>query len=177
MAVCGLEFIETMVLQVVQTKADEWAKVVASEDNRRCVKHLQEADHVVVLVVAFHTAGTLALSLGFCSKVKGKSVYFEKNDERGVLFGELMESPVEEFGIFLEEILFDLLSNKENHKDWPEVSSDDIVKHARRLKRDVAVVNGLIQGKTLLTLPITSVKTDDLLKETKITLVLAQRFR
>uniref|UniRef100_UPI0035900BF2 dynein axonemal heavy chain 17-like n=1 Tax=Myxine glutinosa TaxID=7769 RepID=UPI0035900BF2 len=66
---------------------------------------------------------------------------------------------------WIVQTLFDLLSNKENHIDWPEVVSDDVVKQVQRQTRDVTVINGLMQGKTILTLPTTSSKTEDNLKE------------
>ena len=46
-----------------------------------------------------------------------------------------------------------LLSNESNHHRWPQVVSQDVVKHTGGLKGDVLAVGGRVKGKTLLPLP------------------------
>ena len=46
-----------------------------------------------------------------------------------------------------------LLSNPENHTKWPNVVSDDILRHVGGLKGDVYVLSGQVKGRTLLPIP------------------------
>ena len=57
-------------------------------------------------------------------------------------------------GLFsLSQILVPLLSNPENHKKWPNVVSNDIMRHVGGLKGDVYVLSGQVKGRTLLPIP------------------------
>jgi len=46
-----------------------------------------------------------------------------------------------------------VLTNKNNHGQWPKVVSDDVLQHVYLLKNQVHVVAGQVKGKTLLPLP------------------------
>jgi len=46
-----------------------------------------------------------------------------------------------------------VLTNKNNHDQWPQVVSDDVLKHVYLLKNRVHVLAGQVKGKTLLPLP------------------------
>ena len=50
-------------------------------------------------------------------------------------------------------MLVPLLSNGNNHGDWPQVVSHDVRHHVNSLKTNVFVVSGQVKGKTLLPLP------------------------
>ena len=56
--------------------------------------------------------------------------------------------------IFLFQVLVPLLSNKHNHQAWPEVVSQDVMKHVYNLKNNVYVISGQVKGKTVLPLPV-----------------------
>ena len=51
------------------------------------------------------------------------------------------------------QVLIPLLSNDDNHSKWPQVVSQDVMRHVGRLKGDVYVLSGQVKGKTLLPLP------------------------
>ncbi len=57
--------------------------------------------------------------------------------------------------LFLQ-VLAPLLSNSKNHKQWPHVVSQDVMRHVHHLKSNVYVVAGQVKGKTLLPLPVGS---------------------
>lgn len=57
-------------------------------------------------------------------------------------------------------MLSHLLSNNENHQRWPDVVSEDVLRHVHKLKSNVFVVAGHVKGKTLLPLPVGSEKVD-----------------
>lgn len=47
-----------------------------------------------------------------------------------------------------------LLGNDRNHEAWPQVVSQDVLRHVHNLKSSVYVVSGQVKGKTLLPLPV-----------------------
>lgn len=51
------------------------------------------------------------------------------------------------------QVLSSLLLSKENVLGWPKVVVEDVVQQARRLKNEMFVMGGKIQGKPLLPLP------------------------
>ena len=55
--------------------------------------------------------------------------------------------------IFKTQVLVPLLSNNENHRKWPKVVSQDLMRHVGSLKGDVYILSGQVKGKTLLPLP------------------------
>ncbi|NXY46192.1 DYH9 protein, partial [Ceuthmochares aereus] len=50
-------------------------------------------------------------------------------------------------------VIVPILMNKKNHQGWPQVVSQDIIRHVHKLKSTVFKVVGQVQGKTLLPLP------------------------
>ena len=57
-----------------------------------------------------------------------------------------------------------MVGNTKNHRLWPEVVSQDVLKHTGGLKGDVLVLSGQVKGKTFLPLPQQS----DLIEVTEI---------
>ncbi|KAK2515450.1 hypothetical protein Q9233_013963 [Columba guinea] len=51
------------------------------------------------------------------------------------------------------KVIVPILTNKKNHQGWPQVVSQDIVRHVHNLKSTVFTVVGQVDGKTLLPLP------------------------
>ena len=51
------------------------------------------------------------------------------------------------------QVLSPLLTNDSNHKSWPDVVAQDVVRHVHSIKSRVYVVTGQVRGKTLLPLP------------------------
>lgn len=47
-----------------------------------------------------------------------------------------------------------VLSNPRNHRGWPSVVVDDVVKHVHAYKNVVYEVLGKINGQTLLPMPV-----------------------
>ena len=56
-----------------------------------------------------------------------------------------------------------LLSNTRNHDNWPNVVSQDVLRHVHQLKNNVFVIAGQVKGRTLLPLPVgaDAIGTDD----------------
>ncbi|XP_071657146.1 dynein beta chain, ciliary-like [Patagioenas fasciata] len=55
-----------------------------------------------------------------------------------------------------------ILTNKKNHQGWPQVVSQDIVRHVHNLKSTIFTVVGQVDGKTLLPLPAGSEGIEDI---------------
>ena len=57
-----------------------------------------------------------------------------------------------------------MVGNTRNHRLWPEVVSQDVLKHTGGLKGDVLVLSGQVKGKTFLPLP----RQSDLIEDTAV---------
>lgn len=51
------------------------------------------------------------------------------------------------------QVVLPLVSNGRNHRLWPQVVSQDVLRHTGGLKGDVLTLSGQVKGKTLLPLP------------------------
>ncbi|MGH0132249.1 UNVERIFIED_CONTAM: hypothetical protein FKN15_049486 [Acipenser sinensis] len=145
----------------MKLKADKWVKFVTTEENKLTVNSFFEKQDVTVLVIYLNSAAQLTASLGFPPSVKSKAVYFVKrtnefttNDNiKNVLVGDISASPVEQLTAFVEEMVYSLHTNVENTRGWPQVVSDDLTRHANKLRNEVFVAGGQIKGRTYLPLP------------------------
>ncbi|KAK2518440.1 Dnah9 [Columba guinea] len=70
-----------------------------------------------------------------------------------LLCGDLPADALRHFAALVEEVIVPILTNKKNHQGWPQVVSQDIVRHVHNLKSTVFTVVGQVDGKTLLPLP------------------------
>ncbi|XP_071655678.1 dynein axonemal heavy chain 9-like isoform X2 [Patagioenas fasciata] len=59
-------------------------------------------------------------------------------------------------------VIVPILMNKKNHQGWPQVVSQDIVRHVHNLKSTIFTVVGQVDGKTLLPLPAGSEGIEDI---------------
>ncbi|NWQ82098.1 DYH9 protein, partial [Columbina picui] len=59
-------------------------------------------------------------------------------------------------------VIVPILTNKKNHQGWPQVVSQDIVRHVHNLKSTIFTVVGQVNGKTLLPLPAGSEGIEDI---------------
>ena len=51
------------------------------------------------------------------------------------------------------QVMVPMMGNEKNHMKWPNVVSQDMMKHTGGLKGDVQVLSGQVKGKTFLPLP------------------------
>ncbi|NXC72870.1 DYH9 protein, partial [Anhinga anhinga] len=61
----------------------------------------------------------------------------------------------------LLQVIVPILTNRKNHEGWPQVVSQDIMRHVHSLKSTVFMVLGQVNGKTLLPLPAGSEGIED----------------
>ncbi|XP_009976195.1 PREDICTED: dynein heavy chain 9, axonemal-like, partial [Tauraco erythrolophus] len=70
-----------------------------------------------------------------------------------LLCGDLPADALRHFAALVEEVIVPILTNQKNHQGWPQVVSQDIMRHVHSLKSTVFRVVGQVKGKTLLPLP------------------------
>ncbi|KAK2835022.1 hypothetical protein Q5P01_015506 [Channa striata] len=160
-----LDFIADFVLRTLKVKQDKWQKCLSTGDNRQTLQDfLDKAEHRTLLV-SVTAAGLLQTAALLSASSKTKAVYFFKRGKsplspdsmrQSVLCGDLSYAPMDQFSVLIEEVVAPLLSNTKNHTDWPQVVSQDVLRHVHSLKANVFVVSGQVQGKTLLALPASS---------------------
>ncbi|XP_077979817.1 dynein beta chain, ciliary-like [Glandiceps talaboti] len=164
------EIISDYVLKSMKLKPDKWAKCVNIDDNRLLMTDFFEKPENTQLIIISNAAGLLQPQLEWPSNLKQKAVYFvrkardtvQKDNIRTVLvYGDLSYSPLEQLSALVDEVLVPLLSNPRNHEQWPNVVSQDVLRHVHNLKSSVYVVSGQVMGKTLLPLPVGSEKVEE----------------
>ncbi|XP_019398323.1 PREDICTED: dynein heavy chain 17, axonemal [Crocodylus porosus] len=156
------EFLESCATLALRCRPDKWAKLVGSEEGGAALAEFFDKQDVLALVLTLSPAGQLVPCLDFPPALKGKGIYFVKkkrenitrdNCRTGLLVGDLGPSPVEQLIAAVEEVVYSLFLKEGNLSGWPHVVSEDVVKQAHRLKNEMFVMGGKIQGKTLLPLP------------------------
>ncbi|XP_064323504.1 dynein axonemal heavy chain 9 [Phalacrocorax carbo] len=96
-----------------------------------------------------------------------KAVFFLRPPGAGagpgeLLCGDLPADALRHFAALVEEVIVPILTNQRNHEGWPQVVSQDIMRHVHSLKSTVFMVVGQVNGKTLLPLPAGSEGIEDL---------------
>ncbi|XP_062330264.1 dynein axonemal heavy chain 17-like [Osmerus eperlanus] len=156
-----IEFLQDVTLKAFKLKADKWQKFIAGEDNRTLIASFFDKADFPSLVISLNAASQLVSSLSFPQTIKTKAVYFTKRDQgvitkdniKQLFVGDVSNSPVDVVIGVTEEIIYSLHTNKDNTQRWPKVVSDDVSRHAHKLKNEVFVVGGQVKGRTFLPLP------------------------
>ncbi|KAM9412460.1 dynein axonemal heavy chain 17-like [Salvelinus alpinus] len=154
-------FLQNVTLKALKLKPDKWQKFIAGEETRTLIGNFIEKSDVNSLVISLNAASQLVCSLEFPQTIKNKAVYFIKKDKevitkdniKNVFIGDVANSPVDATIGAIEGIAYPLHTNKDNTRCWPRVVSDDVSRHAHKLKNEVFVVGGQIKGRTFLPLP------------------------
>ncbi|NXT54658.1 DYH17 protein, partial [Pluvianellus socialis] len=155
-------FLESFATLLLRVRPDKWSKFLGSEEAMAALDEFFRQQDVLELVLGLNPAGQLLPTACFPPALKGKGVYFVKkkrenitreNCQSGLLVGDIGPSPVEQLITVVEEVMFPLLLSEENVAGWPGVVVEDIVRQAHRLKNEMFVMGGKIQGKPLLPLP------------------------
>ncbi|XP_042198221.1 dynein axonemal heavy chain 9 isoform X3 [Callorhinchus milii] len=156
------DFLEEYVLKTLKLKADRWQRCIGTEEYRLLIQEFLEKSDRKVLVVSVNAAGQLIPSLEFPNACKNKAVFFVKKHKDQLTresmktqlgFGDLSYSPLDQFSALVDEVVVPVLTNSRNLSRWPQVVSQDVMRHTYGLKSNVFVVVGRVKGKTLLPLP------------------------
>uniref|UniRef100_A0A672SZQ6 Dynein axonemal heavy chain 17 n=1 Tax=Sinocyclocheilus grahami TaxID=75366 RepID=A0A672SZQ6_SINGR len=156
------EFLEKCVSKAFNVKSDRWQKCVATEEQRQLIQDFLDKSEHKTLVISLNSSGQLIPALGLSGTGKNKSVYFVKlcktalsaDKMKTQLFcGDVCHSPLEQFSVLVEKVVEPVLSNARNHRDFPHVVSQDLMRHIHVLKNNVFVIAGQVKGKTHLPVP------------------------
>ncbi|XP_059684255.1 dynein axonemal heavy chain 17 [Gavia stellata] len=155
-------FLESFTTLLLRVQPDKWSKFVGSEEATAVLDEFFKQQNVLELVLGLNPTGQLLLTNGFPPALRGKGVYFVKmkrenitreNCRSGLLVGDIGPSPVEQLVTVVEEVVYPLLLSEKNVAGWPGVVVEDVVRQVHRLKNEMFVMGGKIQGKPLLPLP------------------------
>ncbi|XP_053544923.1 dynein axonemal heavy chain 9 [Bombina bombina] len=162
-----VQFLEDYVLKTMKLKSDRWQKCLSTEEHRGTIQGFVKRPEQMLLVVTLNAAGQLVPTSHFPTSNKNKAVFFLKRSSSSLsadsmrsslMYGDLSYTPLEHFSALVEEVVAPILANQKNHQTWPQVVSQDVVRHVNGLKRHLFVVVGQVKGKTLLPLPAGSEK-------------------
>ncbi|XP_009470045.1 PREDICTED: dynein heavy chain 17, axonemal isoform X2 [Nipponia nippon] len=155
-------FLESFTTLLLRLRPDKWSKFVGSEEAAAVLDEFFKQQDMLELVLGLNPAGQLLPTACFPPTLRGKGVYFVKkkrenitreNCQSRLLVGDIGPSPVEQLITVVEEVVCPLLLSEENVAGWPRVVVEDVVRQAHRLKNEMFVMGGKIQGKPLLPLP------------------------
>uniref|UniRef100_A0A674EYE2 Dynein axonemal heavy chain 17 n=1 Tax=Salmo trutta TaxID=8032 RepID=A0A674EYE2_SALTR len=152
-------FLQNVTLKALKLKPDKWQKFIAGEETRTLIGNFIEKSDINSLVISLNAASQLVCSLEFPQTIKNKAVYFIKKDKEVITKDNIKNLRFLLFTVlslaYVSPILiaYPLHTNKDNTRRWPRVVSDDVSRHAHKLKNEVFVVGGQIKGRTFLPLP------------------------
>ncbi|XP_077869744.1 dynein beta chain, ciliary-like [Saccoglossus kowalevskii] len=164
------DFISDYVLKSFKVKPDKWSKCIGVDENRLLMTEFFEKVDNTQLIFQSSAAGLIVPQLDWPTNLKQKAIYFvrknkdaiQKDNIKNVLvYGDISYSPLEQLSALVDEVLVPLLSNPRNHEQWPNVVSQDVLRHIHNLKSSVYVVSGQVKGKTLLPLPVGTEKVEE----------------
>ncbi|XP_054026357.1 dynein axonemal heavy chain 17 [Dryobates pubescens] len=156
-----LGFLESFTTLLLRVQPDKWNKFVGSSEAMTALDEFFKQRDVLELVLGLSPSGQLLPAIGFPPTLRGKGIYFVKQEETitlanhrsGLLVGDIGPSPVQHLSTVVQEVIYPLLLVEENVKGWPRVVVEDVLQQAQQLKNEMLVMGGKIQGKPLLPLP------------------------
>ncbi|CAM9713793.1 unnamed protein product [Bubo scandiacus] len=156
---CG--FLGSFATRLLRVQPDQWSRFVGSEEAAAALDEFFKQREVLELVLGLNPAGQLLPTACFPPALGGKGVYFVKKKQQNItrencselLVGDIGPSPVEQLVTVVEEVVSPLLLSERNVAGWPGVVVEDVVRQVHRLKNEMFVMGGKMQGKPLLPLP------------------------
>ncbi|XP_023280705.1 dynein heavy chain 11, axonemal-like [Seriola lalandi dorsalis] len=138
-----VKFVEEKVCGLLRLQRHTWEKNAVNEEFQILLKDFLEKESVP-------------------SVAQNKKIYFLKkrvdpinseNYRELLLYGLLSPSPLLQLSSTIEQVCVPLLSNNKNHQMWPNLMSEDIIRHVENICSITSVVQGQVLGKTVLPVP------------------------
>ncbi|KAL6474749.1 hypothetical protein MHYP_G00157890 [Metynnis hypsauchen] len=158
-----MDFLKNYTLSSLKLTQDKWQEFLAVKENHKIVGNFFDQADVGNLIISRNAASQLVASLAIPTTLRNKAVSFLKRDKevlrddniRNLYVGDLPASSVNvDVAIAaIEEVIYPLLTNRDNMKGWPKVVSEDVIQQTLKLKNEASVLGGLIEGRTVLPLP------------------------
>ncbi|XP_053720928.1 dynein heavy chain 9, axonemal [Synchiropus splendidus] len=167
-----LDYLGEFVQRALKVKQDKWQKCLVNEEQRMVLMEFLDKPEPMTLVVSLTQAGLLEPATELSTA--GKGVYFMKKTRAALapdtyknqlIFGDLSDSPLEQFCTVFLEAVDPLLSNRKNQAGWPEVVSQEIQHAVQSFRRSVLEVLSHVQGKPLLPFLTSFKRVDQIVKE------------
>ncbi|GAA6224990.1 dynein heavy chain 11, axonemal-like isoform X1 [Lates japonicus] len=155
-----VKFVEEKVCRLLRLKRQTWEKSAVNEEFQTLLKDFFEKECVIFF--SSSKKGCLVVSKEAPSVAQNKEIYFLKkrvdainseNYRELLLFGLLSPSPLLQLSSTVEQVFVPLLSNDKNHRMWPNLMSEDIIRHVESMCSTTSVVRGQVLGKTVLPVP------------------------
>ncbi|NWW98330.1 DYH17 protein, partial [Caloenas nicobarica] len=154
--------LESFATLVLRLRPDKWNKFMDSSEAMAELDEFFKQQDVLELVLGLNPAGHLQATAAFPPAIKGKGIYFVKKKEESItrenchsalLVGDMAPSPVEQLITVMDEVVYPLLLSERSLAGWPCVVAEEVMRQAHRLRSELFVMGGKIQGKPLLPLP------------------------
>uniref|UniRef100_UPI0037E727D7 dynein axonemal heavy chain 11 n=1 Tax=Semicossyphus pulcher TaxID=241346 RepID=UPI0037E727D7 len=155
-----VKFMEEKVCLLLRLNSATWEKSVVNEEFQTLLKDFFEKEPVIFF--SSSKKGCLVASNEVPTVAQNKQIYILKktnvavtaeNYKEHLLFGLLSPSLLRQLSSTVEQVCVPLLSNNKNHHMWPNLMSEDIIRHAESMCNKTSVVQGQILGKTILPIP------------------------
>ncbi|RVE62582.1 hypothetical protein OJAV_G00158270 [Oryzias javanicus] len=137
-----------------------WHGSAAAEEFQTALKRF--FDKETLLFFSSSETGSLGVSNQAPSAVKNNHIYIQKkinvpvNNENYrdiLLYGVLFSQPLLQLSNTVEKISVPLLTNKQNHHDWPSLMSEDLIRNVESVHSKTSIVQGWALGKIVLPIP------------------------
>ncbi|XP_056142990.1 dynein axonemal heavy chain 11 [Lampris incognitus] len=170
-----VKFIGEKVCRALRLQRQTWERSCAGEEVQAALK-----EFFLKMRILFFTpssSGGLVVSREGSPAAHFKGVYVLKkraaplsseNCHGLLLFGLMSPSPLPQLSNTFEQVYVPLLSNKKNHELWPNIMSEDIIRHVENMRTKASVVQDQIIGKIVLPLPTATVPMETSYSVTKL---------
>ncbi|KAJ9585775.1 hypothetical protein L9F63_002412, partial [Diploptera punctata] len=158
-----IQYLGRYVQKTLRLKPEKWNRLLAFEEQKAAVLDFLNKPEPLILIVLQNNAAQLQAFNSFPVSLKSKGVYFIKrqrgpipkeNISHHIILGDMAVKPIEQLAALVDEVFVPLLSNPANHKMWPPIVAQDILKHVHSLKSTVYQVKGQVSGQTVLPMPV-----------------------
>ncbi|KAI3360460.1 hypothetical protein L3Q82_002355 [Scortum barcoo] len=155
-----VKFVEGKVCGLLRLRQLTWERSAVSEHFQTLLKDFFEKESVMFFSLS--KKGCLVASNEVPPVAQNKHIYILKktvvpisaeNCREHLLFGLLSPSALLQLSSTVEQVCVPLLSNNKNHHMWPNLMSEDIVRHVESVCSKMSVVQGQVLGKTILPIP------------------------
>ncbi|CAL8284422.1 unnamed protein product [Lota lota] len=157
-----LDFIRDVVLKGYRLRLDDWRELMAEEGNGVIFTTFFDNVDYQRLLFSLDASSRLVVQLDFFQNSAHKVMYFIRRDDKVItkdnvkrlLIGEVPGDLVDASIAVTNEIVIPLLASQAKTQCWPKVMADDVLRHTKKLRDEMTVFHGQMQGQTFLPLPV-----------------------
>ncbi|XP_032374898.1 dynein heavy chain 11, axonemal isoform X1 [Etheostoma spectabile] len=155
-----VKFVKEKVCGLLRLHRQIWDKSDVNEEFQKLLKDFFEKESVIFFSLS--KKACLVASNEVPPVSQNKQVYILKkrvvpvnseNYKELLLFGFLSPSPLLQLSSIVEQVCVPLLSNDKNHQMWPNLMSEDIIRHVKSMCSRTSIVRGQVLGKSVLPIP------------------------